>query len=46
MFQVAEERIHNHTVREMFYKISSIEITIAAQQINFIGKIVRSNFEC
>ena len=45
MFQVAEERIHNHNVREMFYNISSIEITIAARQMNFIGKVLRSSFE-
>ena len=47
MFRLAEERIHNHsTVREMFYNIPSIKNTIAARQMNFIGKVVRSSFKC
>jgi hypothetical protein len=46
MYQVAEDRLHNETVREKFYNISSIETTIAARQMCFIGKFVRSGFEC
>ena len=46
MYQVAEGRLDNEIVREQIYNISCIEIMIAARQMSFIGKVVRSGFEC
>ena len=41
MSQVKEDHIHRADIREMFYNIPSVENTIAAMQLIFIGKVIR-----
>jgi hypothetical protein len=42
MFKVKEERIRNKHVRRMFFDIPQVRNMIAAQQMDFIGSVVRA----
>ena len=42
MFKVKEECIRNEHVRHMFYDIPQVRNMIAAQQMDFIGSVVRA----
>jgi hypothetical protein len=40
MTKVREQRLHNGKVRQMFYSIPCVRNMIAAQQMDFIGKMI------
>ena len=42
--QVQEERIRNEHARKMFYDIPRVRNMIAARQMDFLGKVVRSSW--
>jgi hypothetical protein len=41
MFQVKDEKIRNEQVRNTFYAMPCVKNTIAARQLDFIGKLIR-----
>jgi hypothetical protein len=41
MTKVCKQRLHNGKVRQMFYSIPCVRNMIAAQQMDFVGKMIR-----
>jgi len=43
MFQVKDKKIRNKEVRTTFYAMPCVKNMIAAQQLNYIGKLIRGH---
>jgi len=46
MTKVQEQRIHNNKVQKVFYSIPCVRNMIAAQKIDFVGKMIQSPPDC